>query len=174
MRRLLPARPTGAFLSPALLALGLLLPGLALAQSWPNETGQGGDLMGYSGLQFDRIRAPEPVPPAAALPPPLGLPAPRAMAPATPGVQGWTPPPLPSQAQRQAAPPARARRPAQARRHPPRRSDEAATQRSLERREAEIQRLQQRLMDDRQRFESQRANTALRSAPQPASPPITR
>ncbi|WP_040613332.1 hypothetical protein, partial [Teichococcus cervicalis] len=63
MRRLLPvpalpilARRTPALLAPALLALAaaLLLPGGARAQSWPNETGQGGDLMGYSSRQFDR------------------------------------------------------------------------------------------------------------------------
>lgn len=168
MRRLLPvpALPILARRTPALLALAaaLLLPGGARAQSWPNETGQGGDLMGYSSRQFDRIRAPEPVPPAAALPPPLGLPAPRAMAPATPTVQGWTPPPLPTQRQAQ---PQRASRAATAPRRPttPRRS-EATAQRDFERREAEIQRLQQRLQEDRRRFESQRA-----SAPTPGIVP---
>uniref|UniRef100_UPI00135C7549 hypothetical protein n=1 Tax=Roseomonas sp. 18066 TaxID=2681412 RepID=UPI00135C7549 len=53
------------------------------------------------------------------------------------------------------------------------RSD-AVAQRRFTAREAELERLRTRLESDRNRYDSQRANTAIRSAPQPSSPALTR
>ncbi|WP_419898478.1 hypothetical protein [Roseomonas sp. USHLN139] len=160
-----------------LLAAPLLSPGQAVAQMWPNETGPGGDMMAGSTRQFDRIRPVIPAPMTQEVP----------LAPTVAGVPtaAWTPPPLPAQQ----AVPARPGRRATGRATTPRRatatrrseggrnarlrSDEAA-QRRFSAREAEIERLRSRLESDRNRYDSQRANTAIRSAPQPASPPLTR
>ena len=164
-----------------------LLPGAASAQLWPNETSPGGDLMATSGRQFDRIRAVTPAP----------LPLAEVPVASVGGVPtaGWTPPPLPQQATPPA--PARrsaarsrgrgtavaapriapgtvvARRPVTGARNARLQNDEAM-QRRLAAREAELDRLRRRLDDDRNRYDSQRANTALRSTPQPASPALTR
>ncbi|MCQ4159384.1 hypothetical protein NON00_05540 [Roseomonas sp. GC11] len=157
--------PARAPLLTLLLTLLALPAPPAAAQMWPNETGPGGDLLGNSGRQFDRIRPVEPARPATATGlPPLTLPGQQpAMAPA------WTPPPLP----REEATRATTTRRRAVRRAAPRRLTDEQWQRSFTRREQEIERLRQRLDDDRQRYDSQRAGTALRSTPQPASPAIT-
>ncbi|ONG54957.1 hypothetical protein BKE38_09480 [Pseudoroseomonas deserti] len=169
--------PARAFFLISLLASPVLLSGGAAAQMWPNETSPGGDMMAGSARQFDRIRPVIPAPMTQELP----------VAPTVAGVPtaAWTPPPLPQEAaparpgRRAAGRGATPRRAAVARRsgegsrNTRLRSDEAA-QRRFTAREAEIERLRSRLESDRNRYDSQRANTAIRSAPQPASPALTR
>ncbi|MBI0432884.1 hypothetical protein D9598_03465 [Roseomonas sp. KE0001] len=78
-----------------LLAAAALAPGLAQAQSWPNDTGPRGDLMTSTSSQFDRFWQ---APAAGGSPALAPMPAPVP-------VLDWQPPPSP------AAPPDRAAQP---------------------------------------------------------------
>jgi len=135
------------FISLTLLALP------ALAQTWPNETGPGGDLFRNSSRQFDRLWQ--------SAPPPDSLPEtrpglPRPVAQPTIPMLDWAPPPP--------APQAAPRRPVQ-RRSTPRPAPKPATpaaapsrqdwERSLTEREREMETMRRRLEEERRRFEAQ-------------------
>ncbi|MDJ0388073.1 hypothetical protein QMO56_08095 [Roseomonas sp. E05] len=121
----------------------------ALAQTWPNETGPGGDLFRNSSRQFERLW--QAAPQSGGLPEARpGLPRPVAQ-PVVPMLD-WTPPPpaapkRPPRRRPATAPAARA-----ASQPAPSRQD---WERTLAERERELESLRRRLDEDRRRFEAQ-------------------
>ncbi|MFC3125082.1 hypothetical protein ACFOD4_08420 [Pseudoroseomonas globiformis] len=157
-----------SFTGRAVFLAALLLANPVLAQSWPNETGLGGDLMSNSGRQFDRMRALAPAQSTGGF----------AMAAVPVPLLDWTPPPS-------LAAPAPTSRPAQPRRAVRRAASRPAApaaasvtamprqdewERSLAERERELDAVRRKLEEDRRRFEASRRPDA--SAPVRATPAV--
>ena len=143
--------------------LACLLPAAGWAQTWPNETGYGGDTLRQTIATMDRLLGAPATPGRSS-----GLPGAEARAPVP--ILDWSPPP--------ATPPAPARRAAPARRVVRQAAAPAAPaadvqwlERRLAEREQRLAEMQRQIETDRRTLESQRTLAATPGARPPAGSP---